>query len=213
MAKRKSRRKKHVSKASTPVYVTQYEITYEPMQEQPFSRLPNSVQEQLGRLYDEAQEKPQEVIPELLELQKKYPRVPQIFNYLAVAYLGAGENEKAEAIIQENIRKNPNYLFAKLNLAQLYLKKKEYEKIPVIFEHKYDLQMLYPKRTKFHISEVANFMGIMGMYFARTNQRDVAEKYNEIVQEIASDFQIAEMLNRELNPGITTRVLKKLLGE
>jgi tetratricopeptide (TPR) repeat protein len=213
MAKKKPRRKKPKSKADRPVYMTQYEIVFEPMPERAFSRLPNSVQEQLERLHDEAQEKPQEAIPELLELLKKYPRVPQIYNYLAAAYSGAGEKEKAEAIVHENIRKNPNYLFAKINLAQLYLAKKEHEKIPEIFEHKFDLQMLYPKRTKFHISEVANFMGTVGVYFARTNQRDIAEKYNEILLEIAPDFPIAEMLNRELNPWITTRVLKRFLGE
>jgi len=73
--------------------------------------------------------------------------------------------------------------------------------------------MLYPKRRKFHISEVVNFMGIMGLYFTRTDQREIAEKYNEILQEIAPDFPIAKALNRELNPGIMTRVKKRLLGE
>ncbi|NOZ71404.1 MAG: hypothetical protein GXP38_05735 [Chloroflexi bacterium] len=215
MAKKRSRKKKRISKIDslTPVYVTQYEVTDEPIEERAYRRLPKHIKEKLERLYQEAQWKPQEAIPELLELQRKYPHVPQIYNYLAVAYSSAGDNEKAESITQENIRKNPNYLFARVNQAQICLAKKEYEKIPEIFDHKYDLKMLYPNRKKFHISEVANFMGIMGLYFYRTNQREIAEKYNEIVQEIASDFPIARWLNRELNPGITTRVLKKLLGE
>jgi hypothetical protein len=93
------------------------------------------------------------------------------------------------------------------------LAKKEYEKIPEVFEHKYDLRMLYPKRTKFHISEVAEFMGIMGLYFARINEREIAENYNEILQEIASDFPVAKALNRELHPGIVTRALKRLLDK
>ncbi len=215
MAKKKTRKRKHVSAADklSPVYITQYEITDEPIQEPVFRRLPKSVKEKLEKLYQEAQWNPQQAISELYELQKKYPRVPQIYNYLAVAYSNAGEKEKAEAITQENIRKNPNYLYARVNQAQIYLARKEYEKIPEIFENKYDLQMLYPKRKKFHISEVANFMGIMGIYFSRTNQREIAEKYNEILQEIASDFPIAKMLNRELNPGIISRSMKRLLGE
>ena len=215
MAKKKSVKKPHISAPDTlnPVYVTQYEITDEPIQESAYRRLPKSVKEKLEELYQIAHRKPQQAIPELLKLKKKYPRVPQIFNYLAVAYSRAGETEKAEAITQENIRKNPNYLFARVNQAQILLARKEYEKIPATFEHKYDLQMLYPKRKIFHISEVANFMGIMGIYFARTNQREIAEKYNEILQEIAPDFPIVKMLNRELNPGITTRAWKRLLGD
>ena len=215
MAKSKRKRTKHVSTENDlePVYVTQYEITDEPIQEPAYRRLPNAVKEKLENLYQEAQRHPQQAIYELTELQRKYPKVPQIYNYLAVAYSYAGEKEKAEEITQENIRKNPNYLFARINQAQLLLAKKEYDKIPEVFENKYDLQMLYPKRRKFHISEVANFMGIMGLYFFRTNQRDMAEKYNDVLQEIASDFPIAKALNRELNPGITTRVMKRLLGE
>ena len=215
MAKKKSRKIKHVSATDkpSPVYITQYEITNEPIQEPAYRRLPKSVKEKLENLYQEAQWNPQQAVPELLKLQKKYPRVPQIYNYLAVAYSSAGEIEKAEAITQENIRKNPHYLFARVNQAQFCLARKEYDKIPEIFDNKYDLQMLYPKRKKFHISEVANFMGIMGIYFSRTNQREIAEKYNEILQEIASDFPIAKMLNRELNPRIMRRVMKRLLGE
>jgi hypothetical protein len=71
--------------------------------------------------------------------------------------------------------------------------------------------MLYPKRKKFHISEVANFMGIMGLYFAKTNQRDIAEKYHEILQEIAPSYPIAKMLKRELHPDIVSRAIKKFL--
>jgi tetratricopeptide (TPR) repeat protein len=200
-------------KTKTPIYVTQYEITDEPIQEAAYRRLPEDIKEKLENLYHEAQRHPQQAIPELVALQIKYPRVPQIYNFLAVAYSYAGEKEKAEQITQTNIRKNPSYLFARINQAQFLLAKKEYEKIPEVFEHKYDLRMLYPKRRKFHISEVANFMGILGFYFLRTNQREMAEKYNEVLQEIASDFPIAKALHREINPGIIARTVKRLLGE
>ena len=139
--------------------------------------------------------------------------MPQIYNYLAVAYSYSGEKEKVELLTQENLRKNPNYLFARINQAEIFLAKKEYEKIPEIFDYKYDLRMLYPKRRKFHISEVANFMGILGLYFAKINKHEIAEKFNEVLQEIASGYPIAKMLNRELHPGVVTSVLKRLLGE
>lgn len=91
--------------------------------------------------------------------------------------------------------------------------KGELDRIPAVFDHKYDLKMLYPERNKFHITEVANFMGIMGLYFARTGQRDVAQTYHAILQEIAPDFPISQALHRELNPGRITPGRKRLFGE
>ena len=215
MAKKKVNRTKRISIEDSPtlVYITQYEITDEPIEEPSYRRLPKSVKEKLENLYQVAQSHPHQAIPELIELQKKYSKVPQIYNFLAAAYSHAGENEKAEQITQENIRINPNYLFARINQAQFFLAKKEYEKIPEVFEYKFDLQMLYPKRRKFHISEVANFMGIIGLYFARIGRLEEAEKYNEILQEIASKFPIAKALNRELNPDMITRVVRRLLDD
>jgi tetratricopeptide (TPR) repeat protein len=215
MAKKKAHRKKHkpIEDKLTPVYLTQYEITDEPIKEAAYQRLPDAVKEQLENLYYQAQRHPKRAIPELMELKEKYPRVPQIYNFLAAAYSHAGEKEKAEQMIQENLRLNPNYLFARINQAQFLLANGEYDRIPEVFDHKYDLQMLYPKRRKFHITEVANFMGIMGLYFARTNQLDIAERYNAVLQEIAPDFPIAKALHRELNPGRITRGKKRLLGE
>jgi len=215
MAKKKPKRTKPsvIDDALTPVYVTQYEITDEPLKEPSYQRLPKSVRERLDKLYEMAHKQPRKAIPELIELQKKYPNVPQIYNYLACAYSYAGENDKVEQITQENIRKNPNYLFARINQAQLMLAKGEYKKIPALFEHKYDLQLLYPNRRKFHISEVVNFMGIMGLYFAKINELEIAERYNEILQEISPEYPIAKELNRELHPEIATRVLKRFLGE
>ena len=130
-----------------------------------------------------------------------------------MAYAAAEELEKADATIEENMRRNPDYLFARANYAEVCLARKEYEKIPEIFDHAYDLQELYPKRKRFHISEFANFMGIMGLSFAKTDQREMAEEYNEALQEMAPDFPMAKRLNRELNPGMLTRLLRRMAGE
>ena len=213
------RKKKSVTKSHNPitdelnaVYVTQYEVTDEPIQERSYRKLPRSVKDKLESLYQEAQRNPRQAIPELHALKRKYPQVPQIYNFLAVAYSRAGEIEKAQAITLQNMRKNPDYLFARLNYAEFCLARKEYEKIPEIFEHKYDLQLLYPKRKRFHVSEVANFLGVMGLYFSKTNQRELAKKFNKILQELDPGIPIAKRLNRELNPGFFARVLKRFQG-
>jgi tetratricopeptide (TPR) repeat protein len=215
MTKKKSATKNSgpVTDALNPVYVMQYKITDEPMQDRSFRQLPQFVKERLEELYQEAQRRPLQAIPELRMLNKKYPQIPQIYNYLAVAYSRMGETKKAEAMTLKNMRRNPDYLFARLNYAEFCLARGEYEKIPEILGHKYDLQLLYPKRKRFHVSEVANFMGIVGLYFAKTNQGELAEKYNEILQELDPDILIAKRLNRELNPGFLTRLSRRLSGK
>lgn len=110
MARKKAHKKKQIpaSDKLTQVYLTQYEITEEPIQEPEYQRLPEAVKEQLEGLYDLAQSRPKQAIPALLELKEKYPRVPQIYNFLAAAYSHAGEKEKAEQWIHENLRMTPD---------------------------------------------------------------------------------------------------------
>ncbi len=210
--KRKLKRKKRLLKTttSTPIRVLEYAITYDQIGTPEYKRLPKSAKDRLDELYEEAQRKPQKAIPGLLELKEKYPDMPQIYNFLAAAYSILGDDEKADAVIDEILQKRPDYLFARINKAQIYLAKKEYEKIPELFGHKFDLKLLYPHRKVFHISEVTNFMGVMGLYFARTNQREQAEKYNEILQQLDPDSQMARMLDSELNPPNSLRILKRL---
>ena len=63
--------------------------------------------------------------------------------------------------------------------------KGEYEQAAQILEHKFDLKLLYPKRKRFHISEVVNFMGVVGTYFVDTGQRETARRYYDVLREIA----------------------------
>ena len=195
------------------VYVTDYEITTSPIQDRRYKRLPGRVKEAIERLYDEAQRRPRKTIPELLEWIEKYPGVPTLYNYLSVAYSLTGQREKSEAVVQENYRRNPDYLFARLNYAEICLASGEYEKVGEIFEHKYDLKLLYPKRNRFHISEVANFMGLIGVYFFETGEREAAETYYEILQQIAPDYPMSKRLRRKLFPNLLQRLWLRLVGQ
>lgn len=194
------------------VYVTSYEITAEPIRDREYRRLPAHVKEALERLHRESEIRPRNAIPELQQLIERYPQVPQFYNYLTVAYSGIGALDKAEAVTRASIRANPDYLFARLNYAELCLMRKDYAKIPEIFDHKFDLALLYPKRKRFHITEVANFMGLIGLYFLAINERGLAEKYNAALQEMAPDFPMAQKLRRALTPGLFARLWKRSRG-
>src|ERR671923_87621 len=69
-----------------------------------------------------------------------YPHVPTLYNYLSIAYPAAGDQEQATACVREAYRRHPQYLFAKVNYANLCLQQREVEKIPGIFDHTCDLK-------------------------------------------------------------------------
>lgn len=194
--------------------ISQYKITDEPILEPFYKRLPEKVRDRFDELMIIAKKNPTLAIPELLELKKKYPDVPKTDNFLAVAYSILGDNKKAEAIIEECFAKHPDYLFARLNYAQICIFKKEYEKIPEIFDNKFDLKMLCPERDTFHISEFVLFSSIMGTYFFWSGQIDIARRYNKSLQEVAPDTPDAKKLDRLLNSKEVEIIqrIKKLFG-
>ena len=196
--------------APMAVHISSYEITDEPILDREYRRLPARVKEAIERLHRESEIRPRNAIPELQALIERYPQVPQFYNYLTVAYSGIGALDKAEAVTLASIRANPDYLFARLNYAELCLMRKDYAKIPEIFDHKFDLKLLYPKRNRFHIAEVANFMGLIGLYFLAIGERGLAEKYNAALQETAPHFPMAQKLRRALAPGLFARSWKRL---
>jgi tetratricopeptide (TPR) repeat protein len=180
------------------VRLIEYEITELPIPDHRYRRLPQHVKEKIDTLYYKAQKKPQEAIPELLEMIEKYPDVPQLFNFLSIAYSMTGQKKAAEETILENIRRNPNYLFARLNLAEMLLARGDVKRVAAIFENKFDLQMLYPQRKQFHISEVVGFAGIMGVYFLKIGKRKTAKLYYEILKQIAPHHRLTRRLQRGL---------------
>ena len=224
VTKRKKKRVTKKEKAGQPpspqvlnelkaVRFVEYEITTEPIHDRDYKRLPDPVKDVISRLHHEAQRHPLQAIPELVELIEKYPNVPMLYNFLSVAYSLTGQREKMEEVILENYQRNPDYLFARLNYAELCRLQGDYEQIAEIFEHKFDLKLLYPRRKRFHISEVANFMGLIGVYFFETGQPDVAERYYEMLEQIAPDYPMTRLLQSKLHPTFLGRILKRMAGQ
>jgi predicted Zn-dependent protease len=91
---------------------TEYDITDEPLDNRDIKKLPSQVQERIDDLYELAQRDPRQVIPELERLIATYPHVPTFFNYLSIAYLAAGDQEKATALVREAYRRHPSWTLA-----------------------------------------------------------------------------------------------------
>jgi len=199
--------------ATPPVFsFSRYEITTAPIHDRRYQRLPRHVREAIERLYDVAQRRPREAIPELRDWIKQYPQIPQLYNYLSVAYSLAGQRQESEAVVEENYRRNPDYLFARINYAEVCLARGDYAQIADIFAHTFDLHALYPQRKRFHLSEVANFMGLVGLYFVAIGNREAAERYDELLTHIAPDFPLTKRLHKKLFPSLLRRMLLRLIG-
>ena len=197
------------STTSKHLELLEYEITDEPLENRHINKLPVQVREALDDLYDKAQHRPKEAIPELERLVATYPHIPSFYNHLSVAYLHAGDSAKAEELVLETYRRFPKYLFAKTNRAHNCLQKGEIEKIPGIFNHKFDLKLLYPHRKRFHLSEFVAFAGVMCRYFDAIGEKDTAALYYRALKRIAPRHPMTKHTKRVLYPPFWVRILSR----
>jgi tetratricopeptide (TPR) repeat protein len=188
--------------------LSEYEITEEPLENRQIKQLPAQVQARIDDLYELAQHDSTQAIPELERLIVTYPHVPTFFNYLSIAYLHSGDQEKATACVRDAYRRHPQYLFAKVNYANLCLQQREIEKIPGIFAHTFDLKQLYPQRTRFHISEFTGFAWVMCRYFCAIGERETATLYYQMLKHVAPGHPMTTHAKRVLSPPFWVRWLR-----
>ncbi|MGA1869465.1 MAG: tetratricopeptide repeat protein [bacterium] len=204
----RKRRKKSLKRSNPQLHRTEipstttrlvsydYNITDEPIKN--LVKIPKEIEKEVEELFYKSQERPEEAIEPLETLIKDYPFIPQLYNYLGVAYSRIGDYRNAQKIAKINYEKNPHYLFAKLNYAEICLQKGEAEKIPEIFDNKFELKALYPKRNEFHITEVAGFWGVMGIYFSLIGFTEQAQLYYKLLKELAPENPYTKNLGFQL---------------
>ena len=193
------------------LYVSEYEITPEPIQDKRYRELPRKAKNDIEQLHALVQSNPRQAIEELPEWIKRYPDLPMLYNYLSVAYSQTGAHHLAEQTILENFQRNPTYLFARLNYAEICLAKGNYQKAAEVLEYKFDLKLFYPHRKRFHISEFVGFMSVVGRYFAGIGDKGQAQQVYEVLHQIAPDDPATRQLRRELHPGVIQRIARRLL--
>ena len=187
---------------------TAYDITDEPLDNRDIKKLPSQVQARIDDLYELAQHDPMQAIPELERLVTTYPHIPTFANHLSSAYLAAGDQEHATACVREAYRRHPQYLFAKVNYANLCLHQGEIEKVPGIFDHAFDLQQLYPHRTRFHVFEFTGFAGVMCRYFCAIGEQNTATLYYQMLKQVTPRHPMTKHAKRALYPPFWVRWLR-----
>ncbi|MFQ5637528.1 MAG: tetratricopeptide repeat protein [bacterium] len=138
--------------------------------------------------------KAKDAIPVLKELIKKFPQNPIYYNYLANAYQNSGDSKAAAQTIEYSYQRFPGYLFARCNYAQNLLNKQKFEKIPDVFDNKFELQSIYPDRTEFHVSEFLGFYSVMCRYFTEIDDIKTADIYCNLLQEFEDiDYPLRDL--------------------
>jgi len=198
-------------KAGEKLRISNYEISYDPIKGQN-DNLPKPVKDRLQDLHDMVKGgNPDQAIEELLVLKEEYPDVPMLYNYLSAAYEALGNHAASRETIIENYQKNPDYLFAKINYAQICLMNGETDKVPEIFDGKLDLKLLYPNRNRFHVTEFSGLSAVVCAYYAASGQHELAQKLYKTLLEMAPDSEMTRFALRFVYPSLLSK-LSNLIG-
>lgn len=126
---------------------------------------------QYATIYELAQSKPEEALKKLENLQG-----PESGNLKAYVLLKMKKAAEAEKAIEANFQNYPDNLSAKINYADLCLRKKRWKEIEAVFPSA-DLSHLYPDQENFSVSEFRGFMVFMGLYHLKLRKYKLAEQF------------------------------------
>jgi tetratricopeptide (TPR) repeat protein len=176
-----------------------YEIIYGSIEQPWHSRLSKETREALPLLHALVLEDPRAAVVELRAWIEREP-LPMFFNWLGVAHSALGETEAVRETVRENYRQNPNYLFARVNYAELCLRDGDLPGALAALGPALDIRPLLGGRKRVHVSEVAGYFFAVALYHIEAGDRDVAETIYEMLDEVAPDEPSTEDLRRRLHP-------------
>lgn len=189
------------SKDFEAVTIVSYEITEDPMPDEAFDRLPIEVQEKINSLRSEVlTAKPKRALAVLETLIKQYSDIAQLYNYLFIAHYNSGNRAEASRVLRETLQRFPDYLFAKISWAEECLNQGEANKVKDIFEGKLDLTLLYPKRVRFHITEVLGFQCVVARYYHAQGNLEQAQQVYELMRQLDPKHPGTRLAGRILYP-------------
>jgi len=216
MSKKKQNRSRTKRSQPAPqqpgMHYLEYQVTSEPLEDSAYQQLPRDVKAEIDNLYHMVHTDPKRAIPEIQRWLEQYPHIATLYNYLSVAYSKLGDLERVNQIVKENYERNPDYLFAKLNYAELCLKNNQLEQIPIIFDNKFDFKFLYPERNQFHVSEFVGFMGIIGLYFHKIGDISTAQRVYDMLKQVDPSHPYTLRLGQSLVLPSILNATKRLFG-
>jgi tetratricopeptide (TPR) repeat protein len=175
------------------------EVVYDRMNSSWHARLSQEARDALPGLRDLVLHDPRAAVTELRAWIEREP-VPMFYNWLSGAYSALGDVEGVQETVLENYRRNPHYLFARVNYAELCLRDGDLAGALEALGGSFDIRPLLGGRKRVHVSEVTAYFYIVGLYHIKAGDRDAAEKVYELMDELAPGELATEELRRLLRP-------------
>ena len=176
-------------------------ITFEPLEDDLLDNFVTpSELEEINRFREVEfnQHDPEEALQLLFRFKEKYPHIPCFYNWIYTVYTYNRQPKMALNILEETRSKFPDYLFGLVEHAHYFLRRGEYEKVAELLNHKFILNLLYPEREVFHISEVRAFHNLMVRYFLAIKNVPQAKMYYDVLAQLIPDEDIVQILNLEI---------------
>jgi hypothetical protein len=175
------------------------EIVHGPIPQLGDSRLSPEIRDALPRLHALLHDDPRAAVPELRTWIEREP-LPMFYNWLGMAYSSLGNDDAAAELVRENYRRNPKYLFARLNFAEICLRDGDLAGAREALGAGFDIRPLLGGRKRVHVSELAGYYYAVGVYHIAAGDVAAAEKIYELLAEAAPDELPTEELRRRLYP-------------
>jgi tetratricopeptide (TPR) repeat protein len=175
------------------------EIVYGPMENPWHSRLSRETRDALPQLHALVRDDPQTAVTELGAWIAREP-LPLFFNWLSAAYSALGDVASVEDTIRENYRRNPQYLFARVNYAEFCLRGGDLDGALEALGGGLDIRALLGGRKRVHVSELTAYFYAVGVYYIKSGDFATAEHIYGILKDAAPDEPPTEELRRMLHP-------------
>lgn len=184
-----------------------FNITYEDLP----NNYDNFVNSELNKIsFETIHNDSPEMLEMLLNLHAKHPAIPEVIERLAAYYDLRGNTEKADEFLKILTYSCPDYFFGYYIRAMKALKENKPEEVPVIFKNCFNIKDFFPKRNDFHVSEVASFSYVMGLYYCAIDNIEAAQinydflthtisKKDEKAQHLKANIELTKTLNEMLS--------------
>jgi hypothetical protein len=163
------------------------------------SRLSQETRDAMPRLHALVRDDPRAAVTELRAWIEREP-LPMFFNWLSAAYSALSDVQGVEDVVRENYRRNPQYLFARVNYAELCIRDGDLDGAREALGGGLDIRALLGGRKRVHVSELLGYFYAVGLYHIRMGNLAAAENVYAILKEAAPDEPAVEELRRRLHP-------------
>src|SRR5688572_26106345 len=196
-------------RANPSLQLLEYDIIDGPMEDDlPDPGVKRLTAEGREKLFDQVKSDPRAAIAALETLVRQNPDSRVLRNWLYVALNNAGDSEAADRLTLENFGRFPNYLFARIAMAELHMQQDDLAQAAAVLDNKFDLKAMYPHRSVFHISEYLGLSALAVQYMMRTGNRQAAERLYEIMSQIAPDHPLTKKVENVIMGSVLLRAIE-----